>query len=625
MDGRRVGRRVFLQGMSLAALNTAAILDLRSDQAQNLLPNSSSKQEPQAYPGQSNIDDFFRDFTAEWVHHDPDLATRTRYFSGEEQDRFERQLTPATLAWKRERIELARKGLAQLHKFDGAHLTPARRLSADAMRWQLGIVVGEEPYLDYTFPLEQFQGANVNLVNTLVVVHPMRTERDAENYVARLAQVNARMQEAIAESQRLANKGIIPPRFILDATIKQTQNFISLSPGQNPFVATFAQKMVATNVISQTKIEELRAQAEKIVGDQVYPVWKQAIALLQSQSAHATDDAGLWRLKEGPAVYAYDLRRFTTTGLTPDQIHETGLRQVARIEGEVDGALRQLGRAQGSIQARIEKLSAEQQYPNPASEASRILIMHDIEGILRDAEKRAGSLFDKRPASPVIAQPYPRFREANTAASYTAPPSDGSRPGIFQFPLRPEEMTKLSATDGGLRSLVYHETVPGHHFQIAFELENKDLPRFRQTRAFGGISALTEGWGLYAEHLVAESRWYDDDPIGLLGQLISELFRARRLVVDTGIHAKHWTRQQAIDYGIEASEVERYVVYPGQACSYMIGELKIIELREKARKALGNKFSLQQFHNEVLETGTVPLDILGRRVDAYIRSAGGRI
>jgi uncharacterized protein (DUF885 family) len=279
---------------------------------------------------------------------------------------------------------------------------------------------------------------------------------------------------------------------------------------------------------------------------------------------------------------------------------------------------------QGSVQERIEKLSSEQQYPNPTSEESRALIMHDIEGILRDAEKRAGSLFDKRPVSPVIAQAYPRFREANAAASYTPPSSDGSRPGIFQYPLRPEEMTKLSATDGGLRSLVYHETVPGHHFQIAFELENKDLPRFRQMRAFAGISALTEGWGLYAEHLVAESGWYGEDPIGRLGQLISELFRARRLVVDTGIHARHWTRQQAIDYGIEASEVERYVVFPGQACSYMIGQLKIIELREKARKVLGNKFSLPQFHNQVLETGTVPLDILERQVNAYIRSVGGR-
>jgi len=174
-----------------------------------------------------------------------------------------------------------------------------------------------------------------------------------------------------------------------------------------------------------------------------------------------------------------------------------------------------------------------------------------------------------RPKSRIVAQPFPTFREANAAANYNAPAPDGSRPGVFQFPRRIENMTKF-----GLRSIVYHETVPGHHFQIGLQVENKDLPRFRQIGAFGGISALTEGWGLYAERLASESGWYGDDLEGQLGQLYYELFRARRLVVDTGLHAKKWTRQQAIDYGIEASEIERYVVYPGQACSYMMGELK---------------------------------------------------
>ena len=176
-------------------------------------------------------------------------------------------------------------------------------------------------------------------------------------------------------------------------------------------------------------------------------------------------------------------------------------------------------------------------------------------------------------------------------------------------------------TKFGLRSLVYHETVPGHHFQIALEMENPALPRFRQIRAFGGISALSEGWGLYAEHLAAESGWYEGDVEGRIGQLDSELFRARRLVVDTGLHAKHWTRQQAIDYGIEASEIERYVVNPGQACSYMIGELKQIELRERAKKALGRKFSFFEYHNTVLSAGTLPLELLERQVDEYIRAA----
>jgi uncharacterized protein (DUF885 family) len=564
-----------------------------------------------------SIDDFFRDFTADWVRRDPNRATNTRYFTGDEQDRLERQLTPQTREWKRDRIQRARRGLAGLRAFNRAALTDAQRISADLMEWQLNEYVREEPYLDYSFPLQQMNGANVELVETMTVRHPLLTERDAENYVAALGDVRARMEEAIAEAQRLEARKTVPPKFILQATVKQMQGFTDPSPGQNPFVTVFVDKMSAIKSLPDAKREQLRAAAEKLVGDQIYPAWKKAIELLQAQQGRATDDAGLWRLKGGAEAYAYNLHHFTTTNLTAAQIHEIGLQQVAHLEGEMDGLLKRLGRTQGSVKDRVDKLDLDMRYPDPASEASRAQIMRDIDGILADAQKRAALLFDIVPKTPVVAQPFPRFREANAAASYNLPAPDGSRPGIFQYPRRIEKMTKF-----GLRSTVYHETVPGHHFQLALQVEDKALPRFRQILPFGGISALTEGWGLYAERLARESGWYGDDVEGQLGALNSELFRARRLVVDTGLHAMKWTRQQGIDYGIEASEVERYAVYPGQACSYMIGELKIVELREKARKALADKFSLREFHNVVLRTGMVPLDILERQVDGFINAVG---
>jgi len=567
-----------------------------------------------------NIDDFFRDVTADWVRHDPSLATRANYFSGEEQDRLARQLTSRTLEWRRDRIARARKALADLRRFDRARMTEAQRVSAELLDWQLDTIVREEPYLDYEYPLQQMNGANVQLVETLTVSYPLLTERDAENYLVVLSQAAARLDEATAESQRLAAKKVMPPRFILQATIKQMQGFVDSSPGQNPFVTSFAEKIAAfenAKSIPDAKREALRAEAENIVGAQIYPAWKRGIALLQSQLTGSTDDAGLWHLKGGDEAYAFNLYRYTTTNLSPDQIHRIGLDHVASIEAQMDTLLRRINRTQGTVKERIEKLSLDMQYPNPASDASREQIMRDIDGILRDAEKRAALLFDIRPKSPVVARPFPAFRENNAAANYNQPSPDGSRPGVFQYPRRIDKMTKF-----GLRSTVYHETIPGHHFQIALEVENKDLPRFRQIRAFGGISAFSEGWGLYAERLTAESGWYGDDVEGLLGQLDSELFRARRLVVDTGLHAKRWTRQQGIDYGIEASEVERYAVYPGQACSYMMGELKILECRERAKKALGAKFSLRQFHNKVLATGTVPLELLDRQVDAWIKSQG---
>src|SRR5579871_4687332 len=271
---------------------------------------------------QRSIDDFFRDFTDEWVRGNPNLATSARYFTGEEQDRLERQITPETRAYRQSRIQLARKGLAELAKFDIARLTETQRLSADIMRWQLQIAADEEPYLDFSFPLQQMNGVNINLVEAMTVRHPVANEKDAANYVAALGQVAARMEEAMAEARRIASKNIIPPTFILQATIKQMQSFADPSPAQNPFVAIFAQKMEAAKLPAGRRAE-LQAEAEKIVATQVYPAWKKAIALLESQLPRSTNDAGLWRLKGGPEAYAYFLRRFTTTNLTAEQIHRS--------------------------------------------------------------------------------------------------------------------------------------------------------------------------------------------------------------------------------------------------------------------------------------------------------------
>jgi uncharacterized protein (DUF885 family) len=565
---------------------------------------------------EQTIDDFFNAFTDEWVRYDADSATFYRYFSGDEQDRLERQ---STLSWSRDwklgRIRLAKKGLAELRRFDRARLNDIQRVSADLMESQLDMLVREEPFLDYEFPIQQMNSANVDLVQSLTIGHPLQTERDAENYNAVLRQMSMRMDEAIAVSARQGAKNIIPPKFILEATIRQIERFADSSPAQNPLVTTLGQKLTAIKNLPEATRSSLLADAERTVGMQVYPAWKRSIVQLQSQLPRSSDNAGLWSLKGGSEAYAYFLERYTTTKLKPEEVHQIGLEKVAAIETEMDSLFRQLGRTSGSVKERIEKLQADLQYPNPRSEASREQIMRDIEGILRDAERRAALLFDVRPKSPVVAQAFPTFRENNAAASYNPPAPDGSRPGTFQYPRRLSNMTKFM-----LRSTVYHETVPGHHFQVAYQMENKALPRFRQIRAFGNISALGEGWGLYAEHLAAGSGWYEGDIEGRLGELYSELFRARRLVVDTGIHAKRWTRQQGIDYGIEPSEVERYAVLPGQACSYMIGELKIIELRERAKRALGDRFSIQEYHNQVLQTGTVPLNVLERQIEAWLAS-----
>ena len=561
---------------------------------------------------QSPLHLFFDNFTAEWIRGNPDQAIATRYFTGDEQQTLDRQLTPQTDAWYRARIALAKRGLADLARFNRSGMSEGDALSAELMRYQLQTFVDGERYADFEFPFEQFSGLNVYFVNTFTVTQPLLSESDAGNYIARLGQLAPRMGEALVDAQRIAREGLIPPRFILTATIAQMRQFAGLPAAANPLVTTFDNKLALVKDVPDQRREALRAQVEALVAGQVYPAWQRVITFLESLQPRVNDNAGLWRLEGGSAAYAYGLRRYTTTTLNPDQIHEIGLKQVARIEAEMDAIFRQLSRSQGSIKERIAQLKKDQAYP--LTDEGRAMIMADVESIMRDAERRAVTLFDHRPKSPVIAEAFPRFQEANAAGQYMQPAPDGSRPGTFRIPLRPERMTKF-----GLRTLVYHETVPGHHFQVGLETENTDVPRFRRLRAFGGSAAFGEGWGLYAERLAAESNWYDGDPEGRLGQLDAELFRARRLVVDTGLHAKHWTRQQAIDYGIEASEVERYVVYPGQACAYMIGQMKLLEMRDKTKSALGDRFSFKDYHNAVLASGNVPLTILEKQVEAYIR------
>lgn len=233
--------------------------------------------------------------------------------------------------------------------------------------------------------------------------------------------------------------------------------------------------------------------------------------------------------------------------------------------------------------------------------------------MLADALKRSEAMFDIRPKAPCVVKREPPFTEKTAAAHYTGPARDGSRPGVFWAPL-PGPVFKIV----NMRTLVYHEAIPGHHFQIALQRETASLPRYRRDGIFGGGSAYAEGWALYAEQLATENNWYEGDAVGQLGQLEAELFRARRLVVDTGLHTKKWTRQQVIDYGIPASEAERYVVFAGQACAYKVGQLKILALRAKARAALGEKFSIKEFHNVVLQSGNMPLAVLEQVVDAWV-------
>ena len=549
-------------------------------------------------------------FSAEWMRANPTAATITQYFTGAEQDALDRKLTPFTKEARAVRMAMALRGLGDLAKFDHARFDGQERISAAILEWQLKEIVSGEPFNDYNFVFNQFGGLHVRLVNFLSQTHPIRNKRDIENYLVRLELVAGQMDEGVTQAKEAAARGFLMPDFITKSALGQFDRFLASEPAKNVLVVSLDERAARLKDVTAEERAALVAAAGKTVATSIIPAFQRARALLQAQLPLTNDHAGLCWLPGGDAAYANALRRNTTTDLTPRQIHEIGLKEVARIEGVMDGLLKQLGYQDGSIKERVAKLEAGLQ--PPAEPDPRPMLLKRYEDILADAVKRADLLFDVRPQAPCVVKREPAFTEKTAAAHYNAPARDGSRPGTFWAPLPgPFEMI-------GMRTLVYHEAIPGHHFQIALQQEMTSLPRFRQDRVFGGATAHSEGWALYAENLAAESGWYDGDIVGHLGQLDDELFRARRLVVDTGLHALKWTRQQAIDYGIKASEVERYVVNPGQACAYKIGMLKILELRAKAQAALGAKFSLKEFHNTVLRAGNMPLAVLEQVIDDWI-------
>jgi uncharacterized protein (DUF885 family) len=548
---------------------------------------------------------------ATWVRSDPNEATEDQYFSGEEQDSLDRQLTPGTTAYLVSRRQGAEAILAQLAAFDRAKLSPEQRITASVIDWSLRTKLASRPFDDHWFVFNQFIGLHLDLVNFLSQSHPIRNRRDIENYLARLELVATCMDEGIERARGAATRGFLMPDFITRSALGQFEHFLADAPAKNVFVTSLAERAALLPSVTPEERAAFVASAERITADQIIPAYRRAQGLLQEQLPLTTADAGLWRLPDGAAAYANALRRHTSTTLSPDEIHTLGLQETARIEAEMDALLRQLGHADGTINARMAELNASLQ--PPADPDPRPALLQRYEAVLADALKRTDALFDLRPKAPCVVKREPSFTEKTTSAHYVSPARDGSRPGIFWAPL-PGPTFSLTT----LRTLVYHEAVPGHHFQIALQQENQNLPRCLSDTVFGSSTAYTEGWALYAEQLAAEDGWYEGDPVGRLGQLSLELMRARRLVIDTGLHVKHWTRQQAIDYGFSASEVERYVVWPGQACAYKVGQLKILALRAKARAALGDKFSIKEFHNTVLKNGNLPLDVLEQVVDAWI-------
>ena len=570
------------------------------------------------------FDQWADDLAARAVRLNPQVATESQYFSGAEQAALDRQLGQTYgVKAAQERAEFARRGLEELQRFPAAKLTARQRTSAAVIQWSLEDAVRGAAFAQHRFIFEQIGGLHLEIVRFLTSTHPIRNARDVENYLARLALVAPRIDEGIAEAKAAAAAGMIPPRFILQRVIEQLVGFTAQQPADNPFVSTLDQRVATLGAaVSAEKRAKFVAAAEKEVAAAIIPAYQRVRALLAAQLQGATDDAGVWRLPHGADHYANSLESLTTTQLTPAEIHAIGLREITTISAEMETILQQLGYKEGSLQARIEKLNAT--LNPPAEPDPRPMLVAKVEALVHDAERRSVAVFNLLPKAPVTVKREPAFSENSAAAHYTTPAPDGSSPGIYWLPLA-DLSPRATWLGVGLKSTAYHEAVPGHHFQLTIQQESQELPRYRKLGIFGSNAAYIEGWALYAERLAAENGWYEGDLPGRLGYLQLQLFRARRLVVDTGLHAMKWTRQQVIDYGFTPQETERYIVWPGQACAYMIGQLRILTLREQAKAALGAKFSIKEFHDVVLRGGSVPLDVLAQEVDAWVAAKKGGV
>jgi uncharacterized protein (DUF885 family) len=545
---------------------------------------------------------------------DPEQMTVLGILDGTPFDYYNDELTDASIAQTERMIALGKRGLTTLREYDRASLTPDEQLSYDVFEWFLQNAVDGERFKFHDYAIIQNRGAYLGMVDFMSRVHRLESRKGAENYLVRLEAVANKLDQQLALARQQEAMGIVPARFIIRKTLMNLHNIRDVALDESLYYRPFTDKVDKLDELSADDRQSLKDRAVRIVSDSVYPAYDRTIGYLADLEQRATDEAGVWKLPDGDAYYQYCIRSNTTTDMSAEEIHRLGLSEVARIEAEMTAIFTGLGYDDARPAELLERIGEEPRFLKPDTDAARVELVSGYQHILDEIGAGIGKAFNKRPHAPLEVRRIPSYREDTAASHYSRPALDGSRPGVFFV-----NLSEVPPT-WSMRTLAYHEGIPGHHFQIGLQMELSDVPTFRKIIPF---TAYTEGWALYAERLAWETG-FETDPYDNLGRLKAELFRAARLVVDTGIHHERWTREEAIAYFREhlgedmVSEVERYVVWPGQALAYKIGMLAILKERERARQATGDAFDLRAFHDAVIGSGAMPLPILSRQVDRYI-------
>ncbi len=476
----------------------------------------------------------------------------------------------------------------------------------------------------HNYPLDQMNGMHSGVPSFLISFHSIDNVADAHAYIARLRGIAPLFAQVIEGVKLRESKGIVPPKFVFPIVIQASRDVITGEPFDQSgkkcaLLDDFEKKVGELKDVDAGTKAHLITEARAALVEAVKPAYESLIGLLEAQEKIATTDDGVWKFPNGREFYDYELRMKTTTNLTSDQVHELGLREVARIHAEMEVIKNRVG-FKGDLAAFFKYLKEDPQFYFPETPEGRAAYLKQANEIIDDMRASLDRFFTVKPKAALVVKAVEPFRAAGEASAfYEQPAPDGTRPGTYY--VNTIDMARVPKFE--METLAHHEAIPGHHMQIAIAQELADMPKFRK---YGGYTAYDEGWALYSEYFPKEYGFYHD-PYMDFGRLSEEILRAVRLVVDTGIHAKHWTREQVIEYFRKntpksenelIAETNRYIVWPGQATAYKVGMLKILELRELAKEELGPKFDIRAYHDLVLHDGAVPLDILEENVRAWI-------
>ncbi len=575
------------------------------------------------------VTNYINKFTAEFALETPELLTGLGIIDNTPLDFHSGKLGDYTKAQEDKQLARLKKSREEMNRFDPAKLKGQEKLSFEIAAWFLDDIIAQSAF-DYSgYRVNQISGPMVNLPSFLTDSHVIKNEKSVRRYLSRLDEFGRVIGETIARVEDDRAHGVTPPDFVIEKSIVGMKAFIDGGAEENPLVTTLPEKLDKIKGMTPEKKAAYIAEATAAVNGKVIPGYQAMIALFEEMGKTATHDAGIWRIPDGDKIYAAALRNNTTTDLSADEIHDIGLAEVARLETAMTLILdaQQVAAVSeaGETIAFADRISLVSQRPGELytnDDAGRQAMLDYLVQLNKDVMELAPGYFITIPPQPVEVVRVPEYSQDSAPGGYYNPPAlDGSRPGRFY----------INQKDTGdnprwtLPTLLYHEAAPGHHFQLSASQLIKGVPLLRKVSPF---TAYSEGWALYAERVAAQDMdLYATDPFGDLGRLQAEMFRAVRLVVDTGMHSRKWSREEAIAYMVAKTgqgeaevtrEIERYVVWPGQATAYKTGQLALLRMRAKAEAELGDRFDLKAFHELILGNGAMPLGILEKTVDAWI-------